>query len=318
MHLKGLDLNLLVVLDALLAEKNITRTGERINLSQSATSGALARLREFFGDPLLTQVGQRMELTPLAEALAKPVRDLILQGEAIIDKNQGFRPETSKRTFRLNMSDYTAAVVLSRALQRIHQQAPQVRLEITSVLDEPTTEYLERGHLDLIVSPSVMTSPNHPSEHLFDDQLVAVVWAENPIVQQGVSLEAYLAGGHIVARFSRTLTWAIDEVFLSRAGYQRRIDVAASSFSMLINQVVGTHLIATIHERFARFYAHYFPIRIFPCPVPIPPHEVKLQWHRFHDGDAGIQWLREILREAADELEPLSAGAGGKQDASGK
>src|SRR5208283_3533861 len=146
MHFKGLDLNLLVVLDSLLTERSTTRTGERINLSQSATSGALARLREFFGDPLLIQIGQRMELTPMAEKLAQPVREIILKGESLLDKNQGFRPETSTRTFRLNMSDYAAAVILTGMLGRLCELAPQVRIEISSIVDEPTIDYLDRGY----------------------------------------------------------------------------------------------------------------------------------------------------------------------------
>jgi len=306
MHLKGLDLNLLVVLDALLTEKNITQTGRRINLSQPATSGALARLRDFFGDPLLIQVGQKMELTPLAESLRQPVRELILKGEAIIGKNQGFCPETSTRTFRMNMSDSTAAI-MGRGLGRIHEIAPMVRVEISSIVDEPTSEYLERGYLDLIVTPSWMVSPLHPSERLYDDQLVAVVWSGNPIAEEGMKLDSYLSSGHIVARFSKFMGWAQDEVFLARSGYQRRIDVVVSSFSMLINQVIGTQLVATVHERFAQYYAQYLPIRIFPIPISIPSFEVKLQWHRFHDNDLGIQWLRQVLRESLEgELQPLT------------
>jgi len=299
MHLKGLDLNLLVVLDALLAEKNITRTGERIYLSQSATSSALARLREFFGDPLLIQVGQKMQLTPMAERLAQPVHELIVKGEAIIDKNQGFRPDTSTRTFRMNMSDYASAVIMSRVLSRIHQLAPGVRLEITTIMDEPTSEYLERGNLDLIVTTSEMSSPNHPRENL-----LAVVWSENPLAQEELTLERYLSAAHIVARFANG--WAHDEVFIARSCHQRRIDVVASSFSMLIHQVVGTHLIATIQERFARHHAQHLPLRIFPCPIPVPPLQVQIQWHRFHSADPGVLWLREVLQEAAQGLEPLS------------
>ncbi|WP_408536404.1 LysR family transcriptional regulator [Salmonella enterica] len=87
MHLRGLDLNLLIILDVLLAERNVTRTGERVHLSQSATSGALSRLREFFDDQLLVQVGQRMELTPFAEMLVEEVHDIISKCEAIVDKN---------------------------------------------------------------------------------------------------------------------------------------------------------------------------------------------------------------------------------------
>ncbi len=305
MHLRGLDLNLLVVFDALIAEKSITRAAKRINLSQSATSSALARLREYFGDSLLVQVGQRMELTPIAEKMAQPVRELILKGETIVEKNQGFLPASSTRTFRLNMADYEAAVIMSRALPRIHDLAPHVRIEISSIIDEPTREYLERGYLDLIFTPVELASPLHPSEHFFDDRYVTVVSADNPIAHEGMTLEAYLSGGHAVTYIGKHIGWAFDEVIATRAGYQRRVEVVVATFSMLICQLVKTQLIGTVQEHFARFYAQYFPIRILPCPMPIPPVELRLQWHRSRDSDPGILWLRQVLHDAAAELEPL-------------
>src|SRR6185436_8079299 len=130
MHLDGLDLNLLVVLDSLFCERNVTRAGERIHLSQSATSGALSRLREFFKDDLLVPVGRKMVLTPLAEELALPVRQLLLQAEAIIHRSPHFSAETSQRTFRLVMSDYVATVLMSRALPEIQRQAPGIAIEV--------------------------------------------------------------------------------------------------------------------------------------------------------------------------------------------
>jgi len=194
---------------------------------------------------------------------------------------------------------------MSRALGRIQGIAPHVRIEISSIIDEPTSDYLERGYLDLIITPTEMASHLHPSELLFDDQLVAVAWSGNKHIQDGLTLDTYLSLGHIITRFGNVMGGSLDEIFIARSGYQRRIDVAVSSFSMLINQLVGTQLVGTIHERFARYYAQFLPIRFFPCPVSIPPFEVRLQWHRFHDSDLGIQWLRKALRESVADLEPL-------------
>jgi len=301
MHLKGLDLNLLVVLDALIAEKNITRAGERIYLSQSATSGALSRLREFFGDPLLIQIGQRMELTPLAEELAGPVREMLLQGESIIKKNLGFRPESSDRTFRINMSDYSASVVMQHAWKKIQQVAPGIHLEITSIIEEPTVEYLDRGYLDISISPAEQMSPLHPSDRLFEDHYACMVWSGNKMVGNHMSTEKYLSLGHIVTRFGKAQNRSFNEIFLARAGHQLRVDVVVPSFSMQPTLLVGTNLIATVQERFARFYAQYLPLRIYPMPIPLPPLQMNMQWHRYHNNDAGTKWLCDILREAAKE-----------------
>ena len=136
MDFGGLDLNLLVALDALFAEKSVSRAGERLHLSQSATSGALARLREAFHDPLLVQVGRRMTLTPLAEGLVEPVRDFLMQAEAILNNSPAFDPLNSTRKFRLLMSDYAQTVVMTEALPRLQNLAPGVTIEIVPIVGD--------------------------------------------------------------------------------------------------------------------------------------------------------------------------------------
>src|ERR1022692_467906 len=150
MHYKGLDLNLLIVLDALFAEKNITRTGERIHLSQSATSGALARLRDYFNDDLLTQIGNKMVLTPLAEDLAQPVRAILQQVDLVVNRVPNFNPAASTRNFRLMMSDYAASVLMPRVLPRVQELAPKITFELLSNAEHPA-EFLERGEVDLLI-----------------------------------------------------------------------------------------------------------------------------------------------------------------------
>src|ERR1035438_2905149 len=147
MDLCGLDLNLLVALDALFAEKSVSRAGERLHLSQSATSGALARLREVFHDQLLVPVGRKMVLTPVAEALVEPVRDFLLQAEAILNNHPVFDPASSTRKFRLLMSDYVEIMLMTEALPRMEQFAPGIRFEFVSNF-EGGFEALDRGEID--------------------------------------------------------------------------------------------------------------------------------------------------------------------------
>jgi LysR family transcriptional regulator, nod-box dependent transcriptional activator len=298
MHFKGLDLNLLVVLDALLTEKNTTKAGQRIYLSQSATSGALSRLREFFGDPLLIQSGHKMILTTLAEGLVEPVRQLLREAEAIISVNTAFDPKTSTRTFRLNMSHYSALVLLPNAMKTIKKTAPSVRIEVTS-LQEDIADALERGDLDFLVVPDEFKSPLHPAVELFDDSYVCVAWSENPLIRKTITLEQYLSMGHVVARFGRAQGKAFDETCLLRAGYSRRVELVVPDFSIIPSFVIGSNLIATMHERHARFHARYLPLRVFPLPIELPRFSAKIQWHRYHDHDPGTKWLHGILKEAA-------------------
>jgi LysR family nod box-dependent transcriptional activator len=301
MDFKGLDLNLLVVLDVLLDEKNITRTGQRIHLSQSATSGALARLREFFQDEILVQVGHRMALTPLGDDLVKPVKDLLLQVRAVIDKTPVFNPATSTRRFTLMVSDYVAAVLLPRAIRRMRQEAPSVILELVPLADSPT-EALERGEVDFLILPEHYLSPAHSSEELFKDQYACVVWAKNPLVGDSISMEQYLSMGHVGLRFGKQRTQSLDDWFLSNSGHTRRVELITMDFNIMPQLLIGTSRVATMHRRLAAHYAQHLPLRILDPPIEMPTLVEKLCWHSFRDLDPGHQWFRGILRAAAEEL----------------
>src|SRR5579871_6877273 len=228
MDLGGLDLNLLVALDALFAEKSVSRAGERLHLSQSATSGALARLRGVFHDALLVQVGRQMTLTPLAEGLVEPVREFLLQAEAIVSNSPTFDPAQSTRKFRLHMSDYVETVVMTEALPRLQKAAPGITVEIISCL-EGGNEPLERGEIDLTIAPTRYLSPAHPSERLFDDQFTCVVWSGNRQIDRRLSLETYWSLGHVVVRVGRLHQLpTFDEWFVEHYGHKRKIEVVTS------------------------------------------------------------------------------------------
>jgi len=301
MQFNGLDLNLLVVLDALLAERSITRAAERIHLSQSASSGALGRLRDFFHDELLVQVGHKMVLTPRAESLIDPVRHMLIQAQEIINKSPTFTPADSTRNFRLMMSDYVAAVVMPRALNRLQLLAPGATVELLSNADG-SIQALERGEVDFLIAPRQHISEIHPCEDLFSDGYVCVVWSGNDQVGNRISLDEYLSLGHVVARFGRQRTPAVDEWFFERFGHKRSIEVVAMSFNLLPQLIIGTTRVATMPESLARQYAQHLPLRVVPTPMPIPKLTELIQWHAYRDSDSATIWLRQLLKEAAQEL----------------
>ena len=300
MDFRGLDLNLLVILDALFTERSVTRGGERVRLSQSATSTALSRLRDYFQDELLVQVGHRMVLTPHAEGLVEPVRDLLLRAESITKHNTNFDPATAVRTFRLRMSDYAATVLLPGFVPALRKLAPGVTLDIQSNLHMPV-ESLERGEIDLLIMPQQFMSKSHPSEVLFEDGYVCVVWSENKLVKNRISLAQYLAMGHAAVKFSDMASPVLEDWFASQFGQRRRIEVISMAFTLLPQLVAGTDLIATMHERLARKYAKLFPLRLIPPPMQIPTLTECVQWHKYHDFDPGILWLRRLLAQSVAE-----------------
>jgi DNA-binding transcriptional LysR family regulator len=301
MDFAGLDLNLLVALDALIAEKNVSRAGERLHLSQSATSGALARLRKAFHDPLLVQIGRRMALTPLAEGLADPVRDFLLQAEAILNNNPAFDPGASTRTFRMMMSDYVETVLMTEALARIEKLAPHVKVELISNVESGFSE-LERGEIDLAITPTKYLLANHPSERLFEDDFTCIVWAGNTQVGRKVSRETYLSLGHVVVRFGKQQEIpTFDQWFIERFGHERRIEVVTTAFNLVPQLLIGSSRIATLHRRLAKFYERYLPLRLVEVPIGIPRFEESMQWHRSRDRDPAVIWLRSVLKGALKE-----------------
>lgn len=302
MRYKRLDLNLLVALDVLLNERSITRAAERLHLSQSATSNALARLREYFDDQLLVQVGRRLDLTPRAEGLIEGVRDLLIRIDGTIGGEAEFVPSQSERTFTVFASDYTQTVLMPHLLALASAQRCSAHFEFLPLLLNPRRA-LERAEADMLVMPHDFLSPDHPQEVLFRESFVCVVWNGSALAREELSLQRYLDGQHVVMRPPGTSQDSFESWFLKRYGMTRKVAVRTYAFAPMISLVVGTDYIATMHERLARRLAAAWPVTILPTPVPMAQMEQVAQWHEFRSRDPGIVWLRDLLREAVSRMD---------------
>lgn len=305
MRLKRFDLNLLVVLDALLREQNTTRAGKRINLSQPAVSLALARLRDYFKDDLLTQVGRNLVPTPLGLSLAKPVRDILLQSEAALQSRPAFDPKHAERKFILMMSDFISVVLLSEFVKRIERLAPGIQFEVLPHSLFPY-EAVGSGEVDLLIMPQEYLPPDHPSEILFEDHYVCVMWVDNPVVGKRITREQYLSLGHVLARpggghLQRRPT--VDESFFQQLGSERRIEMVVGEFTVIPQYLIHSSRIATMHARLAQVYARQLPLRIVPLPFECPTVNEAMCWHKQRSQDLGLAWLRQTLKETAQRLE---------------
>ena len=298
MRFNRLDLNLLVALDALLTEKNITRAGHKLNLSQSATSGVLARLRDYFGDPLLMQVGRSMRLTPKAEELQRPVRDVLLTIQSTIAVQPGFDPATSQRHFRVIASDYPISVLLAEAARRMGEEAPHVTLEIIMPSDD-VQGAVERGEVDMLIMPRQYLAEGHPSEALYTEGYSCVVWAGNTQVGESLTLAQYMSLSHVTTLFGHQRQPSLEEWFLKSSALQRRIEVTTNNFNTLPLLVLGTQRVATMHTRLARLFARTLPLRIVPLPVDFPTMVWSMQWPRHLMADPAHQWFRGVVHAAA-------------------
>jgi DNA-binding transcriptional LysR family regulator len=292
MRLDHFDLNLLVALDALLDERSVTRAARRLNVTQSAMSAALKRLREALGDPLLLQHGKAMIPTPHALALAPEVTAALGALRRLTRPSTGFDPATSARVFRVAASDYIATVVLAPLLQALEREAPGVRLEIALPADS-TSERLAKGEYDAVLTPEDFIDPGHPAELLFEEGHVVVGCAANPLLAAPLTADAFASAGHVAVRIDGRNTHIDNE--LARLGVVRRVEVHAPSFIQAPWLLPGTRRIALMHERLASLMAPLLGLRIAAAPFAIPPMREMMQFHATRAQDAGLLWLRERL-----------------------
>jgi DNA-binding transcriptional LysR family regulator len=303
MRFKKLDLNLLVALDALLTEKNVTRAGERVFLSQSTMSNALSRLRQYFDDELLVQVGGRMELTPRAELLHEAVRDVLVRIDTTVAARPAFDPTESDREFTLFVSDYSMAVLIPDMLALAHQRGSRARFNFKPQVGPPHRN-LERGEADLLIIPSNFCSPDHPLDPLYDDRFVCVVWQDSPLAQGTLTMERYLQARHVAMVPPDGSVPVFDTWLANDHGLSREIGLTTYNFSAMLYLVVGTDLIATAHARLAHMLQGMLPIALRPVPMSMKNLQQSMQWHKYRSRDPGLIWLRDLLREAAIGMGP--------------
>jgi len=296
MRFKKLDLNLLVALDLMLRLRSISRAAEQMNMSQSAMSNALTRLRQYFDDPLLVQVGRRLELTPRAEAMQDSVRDILVRVDAAISSEVDFDPAQSNREFSVLMSDFTMQVLMPHVLRLAYSASRSIRFRL---LPQQTFPYLEidRGEADLLVAPKIFSSPDHPSLPLFEDDYCCVVWNQGRFAGKQLTEKDFAEAGH-VRMVPSTGAMSFEDQFLERRGIARRIETTSFSFTSLPYLVVGTDRIATVHSLIAKQAQRHLPIEIHPLPFPWTRLDEVLQWHGHRSRDPGLVWLRGIFEEA--------------------
>lgn len=301
MRFKGLDLNLLVALDILLAECSVSRAAERLHISQPAASAALGRLRAYFGDDLLIQHGKRMIPTSYADSLAPEIRRILGNVDSIIQMSSEFDPGKSKRVFRLMASDYIAAVLIGPAIQRLAEVAPDIQLDIRLPSEQVGAEF-ERGEIDLVLTPEEYISPSHPAELLFEEQHVVVGWAENALLSAPLTTADFLDSTHVAVTIGpgRQSTYA--ERHLQSLATGRMVEIYAPSFSVVPWLIIGTRRLTVMHERLAQVFAENLPLKIQPLPIVVPLMHEMLQYHEARTHDAGIIWLRQLLHETADGM----------------
>jgi DNA-binding transcriptional LysR family regulator len=294
MNLAGLDMNLVVALRALLEERNVTRAGQRVGLSQPAMSAALARLRRHFGDVLLARGGSGYELTALGVVLLDRARTACEMLERVFASEAQFDPAHEEREFTILASDYAVAVFGVRLARAVHEQAPFVQLTFrqppAAIADDPVGPL---STVDGLIMPHGVIR-NLPAVELYQDSWKCVVAQDN--AQVGDRLTLQLLADLPWASYQRTFDATVARQ-LSMLGVEPRVQVSVDNFQLLPAMVAGTRRIALVQALLAQRLADDRGLRILDCPFEAVPVREALWWHPVHTHDAGHRWLREMAAQ---------------------
>jgi DNA-binding transcriptional LysR family regulator len=299
-NLKQFDLNLLVALDVLLQERNVTRAAERLFLSQPAMSGMLSRLRHAFGDELLVRVGRNLEPTDFAASISERVRECVVDLENLLEDTRPFIPESDRRALRVGASDYAALMLFAPIVNRLVEAAPHMSVHFLR-LDLTVSERLNAGEIDFAIFPAEI-DPALPSEHLFDDTWVGAAWNRHPSLAKELTVEEFLRHPHMSFNFSDTGHASVADDFLAREGHERNIVASTESFTAAPFLLQGTKLLTIVPRRLGERMQQAAEIRLLELPFAVPPLREKLVWNPRFTTSPGHVWMREQIVEVAGEL----------------
>jgi LysR family transcriptional regulator, mexEF-oprN operon transcriptional activator len=300
-NLGRLDLNLLVALDALLTERSVTRAASRVGLGQSAMSHNLARLRQLFGDEILTRGPNGMRPTPRALALTEPLRDALVQVQALTLPEKPFDPATADRTFRIGLSDAMEVRLVPSLMAHLCAVAPGVRLRLRPADRAEILEELDGDRLDLGIGVFTEGQTHHKQRNLFSDGFLCVFNAEQVAVSPPLSIQDYVRLPHLLTSSRGDAHGMVDNA-LEKLGLQRRVVLTTPRFLAVSHILRSAPVIATMPEGIARFIAAPFGLSVSPAPVELPAVTTSLLWHSSYDRDPAHRWLRRTVRELVEKV----------------
>jgi DNA-binding transcriptional LysR family regulator len=297
MDIRSVDLNLLVALDALLAERSVSRAA--VHLSQPAASALLARLRELFGDPLLLRSARGMLPTPRALELLGPVRQVLEEIETIVRPRAAFDAARAVCTFTLSASDYVEYALLPTLADYLEHKAPGVRLEVRPLDLQSVAKQMESGDVDLCITGLQNAMAGLHVRPLYTERMVSVVRRDHPGVGARLTLDKFCSLEHIQVLVRGSGFSTRIDAALAALGRKRHARLAVPHFLLVPEIVARSDMISALPERLARGYAS--KLRILEPPLEIEGFTVGEMWHERNERDPAQQWLREVLLELAQK-----------------
>ena len=292
MDLRSFDLNLLVVLHALITERSVSRAATKLHLSQPASSAALKRLRSALHDPLLVRDGLQMILTPRAEELLRPVEN-ILGLIGTLDTPKGFDPAIFQRTMRIATNDYGAFILIPPLMNRLQQIAPGIDVEVWEI-GRDALAALNEGKIDLAIADGWTLKQCSSTEVLFSETFTCLVRQDHPRIRAKLTVEDYLAEQHILVSVRGRVPGHVDAI-LAQRGLQRHIRLTLPHVLAVPAAIAATDCIVTLASRIAHSLAADYQLKMFAPPIEINSFEIAMAWKPRMANDPAIQWLRSEL-----------------------
>lgn len=295
-NLSRVDLNLLVTLNVLLAERNVTRAAARLNRSQPAVSVQLARLRELFGDRLLLPGPRGMTPTARAIELSRPLEEALEVMRAAISPSRAFDPSTANHTWKVAASDYAELAILLPTLQQLRREAPATRLAVLEINPSRMAQRAEDGSIDLGLQTMDTVPSGLHAQSLYFERYVLVSRPGHPRLRRRPTLKQFCALDHaVVSPSGGGFAGATDEV-LATTGLVRRVVLSVPHFLALMAIVANTDMVAMLPARSVRGAA---ALQVTDSPLEVPGFEMGMVWHDRLHRDPAHGWLREQIARAA-------------------
>lgn len=316
MKVNRIDLNLLVYLDALLRERNVTQAANQLNLSQPAMSNGLRRLRDLFDDPLLVRTSEGMTPTERALELEPMVREVLGKIDHAVQPRGDFEPAEAHRVFRIMASDYAESTLLPSVLGKLRTQAPGLTLDIMTPSDVSFLD-VERGKVDMVINRFDSMPQSFHQIHLWNDSFTCVLSPNNPVLED-FTLENYLKANHVwVSKTGMGVGVGVDpddvqrlgwvDLALNKLGKKRQIRVFTRHYQAAMTLAEQNDLIVTLPTRAAQLKLENPRVVLRDPPLEIPVLELKMAWSPLLQHNPGNKWLRKLIADTARELDGLEA-----------
>lgn len=293
MDTRRVDLNLLLTLEALLAEHNVTRAAARLHLSQPAVSTQLSRLRQLFDDPLLIPARRGMTPTARAIELFGPLRESLDQVRAAVVTHRRFDPATTALTVSIACTDYLQAAIVAPLVVKLRKEASGVRIAIRQLDIPRLQQQMTHGEVDIAMMTPQSAPPDLRTRHLFDERYVLIGRKHHPKLRKNIGVADFAALEHvIVSPIGGGFTTPVDHA-LAALGQRRNVVLSAASFLFVPELVSRSNFVALVPQRLVQHRADI--LKIIECPFPVEGFAVSLLWHERSHNHSGHRWLREIL-----------------------